>query len=190
MASSQGKPSPTSDTQWPRYQVFHQDQPGRPHLDAGTVHAPDSELALLIARDVFVRRPHCVSLWVVPADQITSETAETLAEGQATVESGGERLAEPYWLFVKSQARGAHEHLGEVQAASPVEALRLARELHPDGWGYWVCPRRSLVTSDPQEQSSFFEPALDKPYRDQAFYSTDSLLREARRSARQEPKRA
>ena len=45
-----------TDTQWPLYEVFEQERPGQPHRNAGAVHAPDPELALQNARDVFVRR--------------------------------------------------------------------------------------------------------------------------------------
>lgn len=179
-----------SDTQWPRYQVFHQDQPGRPHLNAGSVHAPDPELALLNARDVFVRRPACASLWVVPADQIAGLTAEQVAAGEWPDQPAEYAVpAEPYLVFIKRQTRGSQEHCGEVQAGSPGEALR--RAVSEVGVApalvYWVCPKRSVLASEPEEQSSFFGPAQDKPYRDQAFYHTDSLLRELKRGRANEP---
>ncbi len=69
-----------SDTQWNRYQVFVQESEGKPHLDYGSVHAPDPELALLNARDVFARRPDCVSMWIVPAEAIHVLTAENLRD--------------------------------------------------------------------------------------------------------------
>jgi phenylacetate-CoA oxygenase PaaH subunit len=54
-----------SDTQWETYEVFHQSKKGDPHISVGTVHAPDPEMALQMARDQFARRLKCVSLWVV-----------------------------------------------------------------------------------------------------------------------------
>ena len=68
------------DSQWPRYEVFQQDREGRPHRNVGSVHAPDPEMAMQNARDVFVRRPACLSLWVVPAGAIFSKTAQELRE--------------------------------------------------------------------------------------------------------------
>jgi ring-1,2-phenylacetyl-CoA epoxidase subunit PaaB len=72
------------DSQWPRYEVFKQDRPGRPHQNVGSVHAPDAELALQNARDVFARRPSCHSLWVVPAEVI-----EEWGSGGAEEQRGG-----------------------------------------------------------------------------------------------------
>ena len=65
-----------TDTQWPRYEVFKQDKPGKPHEAVGSVHAPDAEMAMLNARNVFVRRPSAVSLWVVAADVIRTVALE------------------------------------------------------------------------------------------------------------------
>ncbi len=64
----------TKDTQWPLWEVFVQLEEGAPHEHAGSVHAPDSELALQNARDVYTRRGTNKNIWVVPADSITSTT--------------------------------------------------------------------------------------------------------------------
>jgi ring-1,2-phenylacetyl-CoA epoxidase subunit PaaB len=61
-----------TDTQWDTYEVFHQSKKGEPHTHVGSVHAPDPQFALQMARDQFARRLKCVSLWVVNAKQITA----------------------------------------------------------------------------------------------------------------------
>ena len=66
------------DTQWPRFQALQQHQEGQAHQNVGTVHAPDPEMALQNARDVFLRRPDCTGMWMVRADQIFAKTAEEL----------------------------------------------------------------------------------------------------------------
>jgi ring-1,2-phenylacetyl-CoA epoxidase subunit PaaB len=60
------------DTQWDTYEVFHQSRRGEPHVYVGSVHAPDPEMALQLARDQFARRLVCVSLWVVRSKDITA----------------------------------------------------------------------------------------------------------------------
>ena len=64
------------DSQWRTYEVFHQSKRGEPHVHVGAVHAPDAEMALMLARDQFARRLECVSLWVVPSEQITATPYE------------------------------------------------------------------------------------------------------------------
>ncbi len=50
--------------------VFLQAHKRDPHVYVGDVHAPDPEMALVLAKESFTRRDPCVNLWVVRADQI------------------------------------------------------------------------------------------------------------------------
>jgi ring-1,2-phenylacetyl-CoA epoxidase subunit PaaB len=65
-----------NDTQWMLWEVFTCEKPGAPFEHAGSLRAPDKELALLNARDVYSRRNEAVNIWVVPADAITASTPE------------------------------------------------------------------------------------------------------------------
>lgn len=65
-----------SDTQWKVFEVFHQQARGEPHVHVGSVHAPDAESALILAKEQFGRRQACVNMWVVPADAITATSYE------------------------------------------------------------------------------------------------------------------
>lgn len=59
-----------SDTQWELYEVFHQRARGEHHVHVGAVHAPDAEMALILAKEQYARRAACVNLWVVRASDI------------------------------------------------------------------------------------------------------------------------
>lgn len=59
-------------TEWDIYEVFVQVKQGAPHEHFGSVRAPDAELALQNARDVYGRRDKVISMWVVPAETITA----------------------------------------------------------------------------------------------------------------------
>jgi ring-1,2-phenylacetyl-CoA epoxidase subunit PaaB len=48
------------------YEVFQQGREGDPMTHVGSLNAPDDELALQYARDVFSRRYEALRLWVVP----------------------------------------------------------------------------------------------------------------------------
>ncbi len=169
-----------SDTQWPRYFVFKQDAADKPHLNCGTVHAPDSELALQNARDVFVRRPECVSLWVVPAGRVLAKTAQELEAEPPEIAAESEGSSEAYAVFLKHSHRDQHAYAADVTAASRSEALSRALEKWADERpeAYWVVPRSDIRVSEVGEEESWFGPARDKLYRDQAFFRTESLMRE------------
>jgi ring-1,2-phenylacetyl-CoA epoxidase subunit PaaB len=59
---------------WPLWEVFVRPRRGLSHGHVGSLHAPDAEMALQNARDVFTRRGEGVSIWVVPAAQIRASS--------------------------------------------------------------------------------------------------------------------
>ncbi len=173
--------SDTDDNQWPRFQVFHQSRQDRPHTNVGTVHAPDAEIALQNARDVFVRRPECSSLWVVPASLINSMTAEQFQrDGPPALQTQSSR-PETYLVFEKRSHIGSHEHQGELQARSGQEALGLAAgSSEPGVLVWWVVPKQRLVASEPEQSDSLFGSATGKDYRGQAAFPTTTMMRKIR----------
>ncbi|HEY8120071.1 MAG TPA: 1,2-phenylacetyl-CoA epoxidase subunit PaaB [Myxococcota bacterium] len=66
----------SGDTQFTLWEVFVQEKSGAPHTHAGSVHAPDAELALQNARDAFARRDKLASIWVVESTQIVASRPE------------------------------------------------------------------------------------------------------------------
>ena len=163
----------------PRWEVFKQDAPGKPHQAVGSVHAASSRHALLSARSVFARRPSAVSLWVAPADEITSRTAEELAANPPVRTDAHPAEREPYLAFRKASARRSMiftDYVGAVAAASPEDALAraLAEFPEPPALVWWVLPARSILQSDPDDQTveSWFAPAKDKTYKQQSAYGT------------------
>jgi ring-1,2-phenylacetyl-CoA epoxidase subunit PaaB len=66
-ARSQDPGERRADTEWMVYEVFQQDHRGEHHHHVGSLHAPDGEIALVLAKENFARRGDCVNLWVVPA---------------------------------------------------------------------------------------------------------------------------
>ena len=64
------------DTPHDVWAVFLQARPRDSHVHVGDVHAPDAEMALVVAKENYTRRDPCVSLWVVRAEEIHGTTAE------------------------------------------------------------------------------------------------------------------
>ncbi|TAN21865.1 MAG: 1,2-phenylacetyl-CoA epoxidase subunit B [Acidobacteria bacterium] len=54
------------------YEVFIRSQHGVAHKHVGSLHAPDAEIAMNNARDIFTRRNEGISIWVVPSEAITA----------------------------------------------------------------------------------------------------------------------
>jgi ring-1,2-phenylacetyl-CoA epoxidase subunit PaaB len=173
------------DTQWPRYEVFEQERPGAPYRNAGSVHAPDPEMALENARDVFARRLPCQGLWVIPAGEIFARTAQALEAGapRPAPEAGAE--VEPFLVFQKKTQRASETyvvHAGQVEARSPEEALRLAIEKFAGEpvFVWWLCPARAVTRSRESDTAPLFASAASKPYRQPQYYRVVSQLHQIR----------
>jgi ring-1,2-phenylacetyl-CoA epoxidase subunit PaaB len=144
-------------------------------------------MALLTARDVFVRRPACVRLWVVPAERIVARTAESLADRPPAMSGPGGPSDQPFAVFVKRDHRDQHAYAGEVQAADSEAAMAEAWQRHRENEpaALWVAPMSDVLQSAEADVESWFGPADDKPYRHGTFYHTQSLMREIRSGGEQ-----
>ena len=60
----------------PLWEVFVRPRRGLSHAHVGSLHAPDAELALRNARDVYTRRQEGVSLWVVRASDVVASSPD------------------------------------------------------------------------------------------------------------------
>jgi ring-1,2-phenylacetyl-CoA epoxidase subunit PaaB len=65
-----------SERDWPLFEVFVRPRSGLSHRHCGSLHAPDAEMALENARDLYTRRGEGVSIWVVPSAAITASAPE------------------------------------------------------------------------------------------------------------------
>ena len=61
-----------TEARMPIWEVFIRARAGLAHRHAGSVHAPDAEMALQAARDTYTRRGEGLSIWVVPSAAITA----------------------------------------------------------------------------------------------------------------------
>lgn len=184
---------PTADSQWPRYEVFQQARPQAPFANVGSVHAPDPEIALQNARDVFVRRPETHRLWVVPAAEILSRTAEEIAQENWETPSHEEEASageKRYYIFRKTSQRRSMTFVmlsGEVLAASKEAALRLGLQRFghdAQAFVWWIVPADAIIATRDEDVPSMFEPARDKSYRMPTEYHTQTLMREVQEKRR------
>jgi len=65
---------------WPLWEIFIRSKQGLHHKHVGSLHAPDAEMAINNARDVYTRRQEGVSIWAVPSEQITASNPEEADE--------------------------------------------------------------------------------------------------------------
>lgn len=61
---------------WPLWEVFIRSKNGLEHRHSGSLHAPDGEMAIKNARDVYTRRREGVSIWVVESKYIRASNPD------------------------------------------------------------------------------------------------------------------
>ena len=80
----------------------------------------------------------------------------------------------PAWEgFIQRKTGASFQHAGNVHATDKEMALQNARELYTrrqEGTCIWVVKTEYIVSSSPEDQASFFDPADDKVYRYPAFF--------------------
>ena len=76
-------------------------------------------------------------------------------------------------VFIQSKNGLAHKHVGNIHASDKEMALQNARELYTrrqEGTCIWVVKTEDIVSSNPEDKTSFFDPAEDKIYRYPTFF--------------------
>ena len=58
------------------WEIFIRSRQGLSHRHVGSLHAADAEMAIENARDVYTRRQEGVSIWAIPATEITASSPD------------------------------------------------------------------------------------------------------------------
>jgi ring-1,2-phenylacetyl-CoA epoxidase subunit PaaB len=116
--------------QFGTFEVFVQPKEGKPFQHEGIVHAPDIELAYVLAKETFTRRFTCTSLYVVDTREVF---VSPLTEGDQNAydlilqvdATGVTKSFEVYHLVKRGKQ---HVHAGSVLAATPQHAMSVAKQ--------------------------------------------------------------
>ena len=88
----------------------------------------------------------------------------------------------PLWeVFIQPKAGAPFQHAGNVHATDKEMALQNARDLYTrrmEGTCVWVVKAEDIVSSNPEDNESFFDPADDKVYRYPAFFKVSKKAKE------------
>ncbi|WP_414693428.1 phenylacetic acid degradation b [Ohtaekwangia sp.] len=168
--------------QFGTFEVFVQPKEGKPFQHEGAVHAPDLELAYVLAKEAFTRRFTCTSLYVVDTRNVyISPTTDgdrnvyTLLDDIATT-TGPQTSFEIYHLLKRGKQ---HLHAGTVEAATPAEAMQAAKEkLAGDKIVYniWTIRTSDIRFTTPEEKD-LWNTLPEKKFRDASDYKGGDKLK-------------
>lgn len=170
-------------TQFSPYEVFVQPNARKPFQHEGAVHAPNLEMAYVLAKEAFTRRFTCTSLYVVDTSNVF---VSAMSEGQENAfdlipqppQTKGENKSFEIYLL---QKRGKQSvHAGQLNASSPEEALWNARQQFNKGvqvFQVWAIPTSDIrFTTD--EENDLWQTLPEKKFRDASDYKGGDKLKE------------
>ncbi len=174
--------SKVSLDQFGTYEVFVQPKDGKPFQHEGIVHAPNLEMAYVLAKETFTRRFTCFSLYVVDTREVF---VSPLTEGNQNAydlipdtaeQNGAEEKYEIYHLLRRGKQ---HIHIGSVTASAPGNAMSAAKKIFTDKIVYniWAIRSSAIRYTTQEEASDLWYTLPEKKFRDAAEYKGGEKLK-------------
>lgn len=165
------------------FEVFVQPKEGKPFQHEGIVHAPDVEMAFVLAKEAFTRRFMCVSLYVcdtrnVYVSPLTDGTSNAYDLIRDSVNSGSEKTS--FEIYHLPRRGKQHVHAGTVQAGSPEEAMAEAKQKFKSDktvYNVWAV-RTSDIRFTSAEEKDLWLTLPEKKFRDASDYKGGDKLKE------------
>lgn len=168
--------------QFGTFEVFVQSREGKPFQHEGAVHAPNLDMAFVLAKEVFTRRFTCVSLCVVDTRHVF---VSPLVEGDQNVYNMLDLkvtdAANPvaYEIYHLTKRGKQHIHAGTINAANPESAVALAGKALNNGkpvLNVWAIRHADIRFTTPEEQD-LWHTLPEKKFRDAADYKGGDKLK-------------
>lgn len=175
--------------QFGTFEVFVQPKEGKPFQHEGIVHAPNVEMAYVLAKEAFTRRFTCTSLYVADTRDVF---VSPMTEGDQNaydridedVKDSSETLYEIFHLVKRGKQ---HIHAGTVKASSPQNAMAQAKQTLNTKMVYniWAIETSRIRFTSPEEKELWIT-LPEKKFRDASDYKGGDKLKDfLERSAKQ-----
>jgi ring-1,2-phenylacetyl-CoA epoxidase subunit PaaB len=168
--------------QFGTFEVFVQPKEGKPFQHEGIVHAPNLEMAYILAKETFTRRFLCTSLCITDTRNVY---ASTTTEGNHNVydtigdmsPSSEEKVS--YELYHLLKRGKQHIHAGTVTASNPPEAMFVAKQTFKIQMAYniWAIRTADIRFTTPEEVDLWLT-LPEKKFRDASDYKGGDKLKE------------
>jgi ring-1,2-phenylacetyl-CoA epoxidase subunit PaaB len=167
--------------QFGAFEVFVQPKDGKPFQHEGAVHAPNLELAYILAKETFTRRNTCFSFYVAStSDVFVSPTTDGNVSAYDLVKPADVSTIKDVFEIYHLPKRGKqHIHAGQVNAGGPEEAMSTAKETLNSKTVYniWAIRSSSIRYTSPREQEELWITLPEKKFRDAADYKGGEKLK-------------
>jgi ring-1,2-phenylacetyl-CoA epoxidase subunit PaaB len=169
--------------QFGTFEVFVQPKEGKPFQHEGIVHAPNLEMAFVLAKEAFTRRFTCVSLYVtdtrnVYVSPMTDGTVNAYEFVNETPPQSGDKTSYEIYHLLKRGKQ--HQHVGTVQAVTPQESMSEAKKLFKNDkvvYNIWAIRTSDIRFTNPEEKELWLT-LPEKKFRDASDYKGGDKLKE------------
>jgi ring-1,2-phenylacetyl-CoA epoxidase subunit PaaB len=164
------------------FEVFVQPKEGKPFQHEGIVHAPELEMAYVLAKEAFTRRFTCTSLYVVDTrDVFVSAMTEGNQNAYDLIADAKSEEAEKkqFEIYHLTKRGKQHVHAGTVEGTSPVKAMIAAKQLYGSKtiFNVWAIPTKSIRFTSPEEMD-LWNTLPEKKFRDATDYKGGDKLKD------------
>ena len=168
--------------QFGTYEVFVQPKDGKPFQHEGIVHAPNLEMAFILAKETFTRRFTCSSLYVVDTRHVFVSPFTEGGQNAYDLISDDDQKSdrnEAYEIYHLLKRGKQHIHGGKVHASSPANAMTRAKKQFGGKPVFNVWAVRSAdIRVTTEEERDLWLTLPEKKFRDAAEYKGGEKLKE------------
>lgn len=167
--------------QFGSFEVFVQPKEGKPFQHEGIVHAPNLEMAFVLAKEAFTRRFTCHEIYVAETRDVfvspTTDGEQNAYDLIPDAPDGDQK--ETYEIYHLPKRGKQHVHAGTVTAGSPEAAMAAAkRSLNSKTvYNVWAVRSAAIRRTSPDE-AILWQTLPDKKFRDASDYKGGDKLKE------------
>jgi ring-1,2-phenylacetyl-CoA epoxidase subunit PaaB len=169
--------------QFGTFEVFVQAKEGKPFQHEGVVHAPNLEMAYILAKEAFTRRFLCVSLYVADTRNVyVSPMTEGNLNAYDLIQEADTRglEKESFEIYHLIKRGKQHVHACTVTATTPEEAMNEAKKKFLKDkitYNIWAIRAADIRFTTPEEKDLWIT-LPEKKFRDAADYKGGDKLKE------------
>jgi ring-1,2-phenylacetyl-CoA epoxidase subunit PaaB len=170
--------------QFGTFEVFVQPKEGKPFQHEGIVHAPDAEMAFVLAKEAFTRRFTCSALAVADTRHVSvSPMTEADQNAYDLVSDDGAQAddnVESFEIYHLLRRGKQHIHAGTVEASNPKHAMLRAKGQLAQGktvLNIWALRTKDIRFTQ-EDEHSLWDTLPEKKFRDASAYKGGEKLKE------------
>jgi len=168
--------------QFGTFEVFVQPKEGKPFQHEGPVHAPNLEMAYVLAKETFTRRLTCSSLYVTDTRDVQ---VSILTDGDKNaydfIPASPEGKEVSYEVYHLPKRGKQHLHVATVKATSAAAAMLAAKAMIPAGkifYNVWAIEGDAIRFTTEEEKKELWITLPEKKFRDAAEYKGGDKLKD------------